>query len=483
MKYNRTLPVKGIKRLLFAGFLATALLRPLSGAETVPYQSDPRLSRLAEPAEPLPPAQLAETFLVASGTEESRIPAYLLRLEDLAAKLSLYMERSGEEDAAPGERILQFMHQESLRSYRLTQTRLDTLLDTGYYNCVSSAVLYMYLTRSQGLFAYGIHTADHAFCAVDGGGESRDVDVETTNLWGYDPGVKKEFHSEFSNQTGFAYVPPGEYALRKKIGDKEMAGLILHNRIVEEQGRRRFDTALSLAADRLALTRSEMGLEGYFDSVQNLAAEQNRLGLYEEGIRTILAAEEGPYELPASLKETRYQIVYNLCGSILNRGDTDRAEEVLTRYRALLPESLLQELTFLIEEKKLDGLLRRGYSPETVEQIFSSLERGILTAKRAEEMLIYLYASQAERLSAGEDYLKGLLFLEGAAMPPGESREFRRLLSVYRQNYAVTLHNQVVPLFNARRWEEAEKRLREGLERVPGNTLLQGDLDKLERMR
>ena len=103
--------------------------------------------------------------------------------------------------------------------------------------------------------------------------------------WGYDPGSKKDFNSEFTNQTGFVYVPPGDYNQRTILGDKDMAGLILQNRIVENQKLNRYDLALSLAADRLVLTGSDLAQKDYFDSLQNMAAWYNRMKEYGKGDR------------------------------------------------------------------------------------------------------------------------------------------------------------------------------------------------------
>ncbi|MDR3174091.1 MAG: hypothetical protein LBU19_07570, partial [Treponema sp.] len=58
------------------------------------------------------------------------------------------------------------MHREFLRSYSAMQTRLDTLLSNGRYNCVSSAVLYLILARSQGLDVRGVAARDHAFASL-----------------------------------------------------------------------------------------------------------------------------------------------------------------------------------------------------------------------------------------------------------------------------------------------------------------------------
>ena len=121
------------------------------------------------------------------------------------------------------EFILDYMHRNLLRSYSFTQTRVDIMLTNGRFNCVSSAALYTILCKSLGLQTSGVMTIDHAFVIVHI--DSEDIDVETTNRNGFDPGRRREFHDEFGRLTGFAYVPPGSYRDRQTISTIELISL------------------------------------------------------------------------------------------------------------------------------------------------------------------------------------------------------------------------------------------------------------------
>ena len=456
----------------------------LSG-QSIPFSGDFRFKDYASLSEPLTIDQLISLSLIASGTKPTEMAAIEESIHAAVKGLKQYLDDNSksESETDTGELVLRYMHENYLKKYYYSQTKLNILINTGNYNCVSSSVFYLILNRSIGLSTYGIQTQDHAFCAVQAEATVDAVDVETTNIWGYNPGTKKEFHDDFSRQTGFAYVPPGKYAERLKMGDRELIGLILQNRIVEHQEKFQYAEALKLAADRLVLTASSQALKDYFDSLQNLAAWYNSRGEYEKGINVFQTSEEGPYNLPDFLIETRYQLVYNFCGSVLRSGDSDTAAEILQQYKELVPESLLQELTFLIEEVRLDSIMKKGYSTSTIEQILSSREKGLITPKRAEEMLVFLYAGEAERISLEKGYLDALVFLTETDSGIRESREFTRLLSVYKQNYAVTVHNEAVVHLRAEEWDKAEAILREGLNVLPGNTLLSDDLKKLEKMQ
>jgi len=463
--------------LLFTG----AALGAQTAAETVPFQSDRWFSEAGGWSEPLDTGRLIELFLKSSGTDPSRIPAYEKRIGDLLEEIDL-AAASRPAESAEGEFLLDYMHDHLLTRYELTQTRLDTLLENGRYNCVSSGILYLILARHRNVAAWGIQAEDHAFCAVrteDGTA----VDVETTTEWGYDPGTRKDFHSAFTDRTGYVYVPPGEYDDRLRLGDRDMAGLILQNRIVELQKQRKYHEALELAADRLALTGSARAEQDYFDSVQNAAAWMNSRHRYADGIDYINRAAGGFPDLPEFLRETRSQLVYNQCGSLMNSGRTAEASEFLETHRSFLSESMARELERLIAARELESLLAGGYSEETLRRIESAMEDGLLTERRASEMAVYLYAREAETLSGGVDFLKGMLFLETAPGWLAGNREYQKILNVFRQNYGITVHNELVPLMNSREWDRAEERLLEGLRHIPDSVLLKQDLEKIRELR
>ena len=478
---NHKLIKKSYSFIFFRIILIICIIPNLSALD-IPFHTKNELDEFALKEEPLETEELLRLFLLSSGTDPSKYVFYEESFHTQKKDLESFIQQMDRQDRSlpPGDLILQFMHKDILTRYNENQTRLGVLMDTGVYNCVSSAVYYMLLCRAAGLEVKGIHAVDHAFCAVKEPGLENPVDVETTNQWGYNPGTKKAFESDFTERTGFIYVPPGKYADRFELGDKGMAGLILQNRIVEHQRKGEYHIALELASDRLVLTGSEGARKDYFDSIQNLAAMYNQQKDYEKAIDLINESENGPYQLPNFLNETRYQVIYNLCSTILNAGDTDQAEKILKSYSSYLPGEILNELTFLIEERRLDRLIRQGYSSEIVQRIINSQNQGILTSKRAEEMLIYLYAREAEKISLEKDYLSSLRFLDTVPPVLKDNRDFLRLKSVYENNYAVAVHNSIIPLLEKGEKGKAEKIISEALILIPGNQILMRDLKRLE---
>ena len=155
---------------------------------------------------------------------------------------------SGRERA---EFILEYLYRNILRTYSLTQTRVDTIFTNGRYNCVSSAVLYMIFCEYSGINSSGVITRDHALLTVHISGE--DIDVETTNRHGFDPGNRREFHDQFGRLTGFTYVPARNYRDRQTINKMELISIIFNNRINELERQGRWAEAVPLAIDKAAL--------------------------------------------------------------------------------------------------------------------------------------------------------------------------------------------------------------------------------------
>ena len=68
----------------------------------------------------------------------------------------------------PGDLVIDIAANDGtlLRAYREDATTLDGILDSGTFNCVSSAVLYALAAGSLGVEVAGVRTSDHAFCTV-----------------------------------------------------------------------------------------------------------------------------------------------------------------------------------------------------------------------------------------------------------------------------------------------------------------------------
>ncbi|OHD15639.1 MAG: hypothetical protein A2086_02345 [Spirochaetes bacterium GWD1_27_9] len=132
-----------------------------------------------------------------------------------------------EEKKKLAENLLVYLHNRVFKSYKLTANRISSIIDKGEYNCVSSSLLYGIFLKKYGINCFGIETQDHVFVEIEF--QDQKIDVETTNIYGFDPGKKKEVLDNFGKVTGFNYVPAKDYRNRNKVDFKIVFFLIYHN--------------------------------------------------------------------------------------------------------------------------------------------------------------------------------------------------------------------------------------------------------------
>lgn len=297
---------------------------------------DPRFVEIGGIPEPMPTRKLAEAGLVASGAPPERMEFYIGRLRDTFEALRARSEYI-QDPALRAESILPFLHKTLFKKYREDATTVDGVIDTGYFNCVSSAVVYLLAARVFVLPMKGVQTPDHAFCVITVNG--RDIDVETTNPFGFDPGTSKKFLSSFTKTTKFAYVPPQDYARRKTITEKDLVGLILHNRGVDMQRRGRHLEALRLAVDRATGFPGPDATEFLGNCAQNVLAElfvrKDWSAALEAADSTLALAPSDP-----NLKELRTLAARNFAVDVHNRFAARYNARDTAGARAILEEGL-----------------------------------------------------------------------------------------------------------------------------------------------
>jgi hypothetical protein len=401
---------------------------------------------------------LAEAALWAStvGTAANPRPsaAYLDALRLAAAELEaeFHGENAGDPKAR-GDYVLTYMHRKFLRSYSAAQTRLDTLLSNGRYNCVSSAVLYLILARSQGLDVRGVAAKDHAFANLRLGDES--WDVETTNPYGFDPGSRREFHDQFGKATGFAYVPARNYRDRTAISPLELVSLILHNRIAEAESRNRYTEAVTLALNRAVLLegRGDPAVSVFFtdpnqdlnDRILNYGASLLNGGKEEEGLAWAAYAE-GAYSGTGTDKRWREYVnalISNRTAKLCRAGRFDQARAFLSDTESLQDDESRRRLGALVADAELTGLVNAvkedGEAVETLRRIDAAESAG--------------------------------------ALPSSRSREMRDHVNRWR---LTNFHNRFATAFNKRDYPLARRILEEALREFPANRQLQSDQNALE---
>jgi hypothetical protein len=412
-------------------FLAAGGAASAQDASTFPELSpNPLAVGLAQAGEPLGLETLAEAALVFSGTPEASLEKERALL---SAHIRAFNRAAGgvKDQERAAEAALEYLHRNVLTTYRVSQTRVDTALETGSFNCVSSAVLYLILARSVGLAVEGVRTADHAFCTVTVDGSP--VDVETTNLYGFNPGTKKEFRDLFGKATGYSYVPPSHYADRRVIGEKELLALILTNRVADQTDRGGFREALPAAASAYALVRNKEFRRTLLVAVSNYSVWLGSRGDFNRA-RALVDAAAAAYGPDPSLQERRQQLFHNQAVSLIEDGSTDAARRLLGQSAAETP----------------------------------------LDPKDWTDLSVYLVQKDAETAARSGDFLAAARLLAGSMEHLGRIPEIL-------QAYEAYIHNQFAALFNAKRFADARLVISSGLAVYHESRVLKQDNDIIEK--
>ncbi len=284
-------------RLRLAASIFAVLISIHASAQGVRVQPGaaqfPELQPIAEAAElssldgPFAPEQLARAAVAFSGTATD--PAAAAGV-DPAARAKVPVAVAGRRDQRGiAEGALEYLHERVLTRYAERATSVDEAVRTGQYNCVSSAVLYAILARAAGLDVAAVRTRDHAFISVMVDGSP--VDVETTNVHGFEPGKKKQFTDSFGAVTGYSYVPPSNYRDRTAISLKELLGLVLYNRASEAGQDGRYRDGVNPAVSSYALTGTQEFREAMRVAVSNYATFLAMRGDFDAGLSFLAAVQ------------------------------------------------------------------------------------------------------------------------------------------------------------------------------------------------
>jgi tetratricopeptide (TPR) repeat protein len=382
------------------------------------------------------------------------------------------------------------MHKNFLKAYSERQTRLDELLRTGRYNCVSSAVFYMILSLSSGLDAGGVMTKDHAFATINTGREL--VDVETTNMYGFDPGNRKEFQDSFGKATGFAYVPVKNYRDRTAINPPELVSLILSNRIAELELRSNFSDAVPLSINREALlsrnTRTDHNAffeDPHKDMLTRLFNYGAWLIKNGKDDQAMDWAEYAGNTFPGeeAWQDLVYAAANNKAIRLIRTRKIAEARAGLEAARRRLSADNFNALDGMVLEAELaervNGIRNPGEAEAALSLINSTWER--IPEKSREELRTTAVLKEAERLGRTGNWLEAIAWIEAAVGRYGGNSLFENALSTFRQNRVGELHNSFAALYNKRDYSGAKAFIEKALEEYPGNRQLTGDLNLVER--
>ncbi len=467
-------------RRLRAAALAAALALAAAGAAQAKgaLEGSPRIAEIGAMPDPLPLPVLIEASLLASGVDPARQPAYTERVAGILGEAAAFIPAAGRDlsaagDAAAGAALLDFLHARVFRDYSESATTLDGLLDSGRYNCVSSALLYLIAARSLGLEASGSRTTDHALVVLRA--EGRDIDIETTNPYGFDPGTRKEFKDSFGKATGFAYVAPGAYSQRKAISERGMIGLVISNRASLLERRGDFAGALALGVDYYALCRDPDSRAFLADRVNNEVAYLSSRGDYR-GAEALAAEAAAALPGEPSLAALADLALEGLAASLAARGDFEGAREAVLARVSPARSAAADRALAAVADAELVAAANGLPFAQAVRAVDRIAAAGGTSASRYAQAIASIYGREAARIGREGDYLAAAaLAEEGAAKAPGDG-SLARAAAAMRRNFVVASHNAFAVLYNAGDYAGARRAAEEALESAPGDATLASDL-------
>jgi tetratricopeptide (TPR) repeat protein len=448
--------------------------------------------------------ELAEAALWASGVADPAAPRQGRGGQPQPSFSGMVLSAAVELSSSPalpqnlrerGEYVLSFMFEKFLKTYAENQTRLDEIFISGRYNCVSSAMLYTILATAVGLDVRGVMTRDHAFVTVSAAGE--DIDVETTNPFGFDPGSRREFHDQFGRVTGFAYVPERNYRDRVFISQLELLSLILSNRIADLESRGRYSEAVPLALDRAILLsqRKDRVSSPFFsdpqkdlmDRIFNFGASLLKAGKETEALSWADRAER-QFPEDSRWQEFFFAALNNRFIKLRNAQKIPEARETLSRYAPRLTPDTFNRLDALVVESELVGLSGRvsgAGNPEAARTALAAIDaaetRAVLSPARITEIRNFVILTEGERLKNAEGPMAAIAFTEAEIARYGGNSRLDEALRVFRSNRVAALHNAFADLFNHGDYTGAYRAVQAALAEFPGNRQLMSDLTLAEQ--
>ncbi len=267
---------------------------------------------------------LVDAALLASGVAEVDLAAQGAQLRTAigAARAQAKTQTSAKKR---GDRLLRALHATVLRTYVENQSRVDTIIATGEFNCLSSAVLFAIAADGLVEAPRGMLSMTHAF--VRATMEGKAADVETTTAGGFAVDRRQLVTREFLRQRGVG-EGMSEAALLKDLHSPEevpLVGLIAalySNRAVHairggdvEGAALAFDRSTAVATGQLKIRVANWraGLLG------NAATGLLRAGRSAEARALLLVGIDG------ATGDTRATLLHNLATASIQLANAARA--------------------------------------------------------------------------------------------------------------------------------------------------------------
>lgn len=386
-----------------------------------------------------------------------------------------------------GRAILKLLYRDVLKQYVSAQSRFDVAFETGSYNCVSSALIYMAAAKAAGLDVRGQKTPDHAFCSVYISGKR--IDVETTNPYGFNPGSREAIEHE-NVIKGYYVVPKAYYSNRQEVSDALFTGLIAGNLCSGYVDQNEYNKSVPLGAARFMAVMNDKSkaatdVRKEFDVLAanfiNLVIEDAQVFSYRlEWYRSFIDR----WGMTSFLQTNMDNAVNNLLVlcfdeqnyTLAQKGWQECKDYISPKRSPVLEEMLLD----IFITTATDGLLQ----DEQLDFLNTQLEqtKDSNKQKRIRQYLENEWLTQLNTLMNNGDYKTGYDTCTKALIQLPSSTKIKTMQKSFYNNCIALIHNEFAGQANSRNYDEALRILNEGLEEFPGDKTLSKDLSDLQRI-
>jgi tetratricopeptide (TPR) repeat protein len=402
-----------------------------------------------------------EACLIASGvTDDAKRKSYVARLDAIEAEARKAVE-GAKWPVEKAERLLKFLHNGPMKGgYESQQTDLHTILDTGRFNCVSSAALFNVIARRIGLNVAAVEVPRHVFSLVIDGDQR--IDVETTSPQGVNPkGVK----------TPKGETPADRYAgQRREVGELGLAAVIAYNHGVGAIEKRRFHESVLSSLRALNLDPANPG------AAQNTLAgfvkwglELNEAGKYEEAIALLTAGlEVSPKD--SAMANNRKVVWHKYAESLMASGKVDEALAVLRRAARAIPDEDFETKQAFLFMTPAQELIKSQKWDEALKLYDSGLAKvDKMAAEKIKDARIGLFLNRSVAAMQKGEYEAALEILkQGMKLEPKDERIANNAKAVYDRWASGYIEKKD--------WAGAVAVYEKGLAQFPGDSHLEHNL-------
>jgi tetratricopeptide (TPR) repeat protein len=273
-----------------------------------------------------------EAVLLASGvTDSAKRQAYMKQLDELAEQAAK-ATAGAKTPQEKGEKLLKWLHGGPMsKGYESHQTSVSTILDTGKFNCVSSAALFNIFALRLGLDVRAVEVPDHALSILYDG--TKHADVETTTNMGFNPVRDAEAAKRFKEKTG-VYLAESHPDQRREVREAGLVAIIYYNRGVELTNDKRYHEALLMYFRAMSLDAEfAFAVKNALAVLVNWSGELAKEKKFEEALKVLtVGVDLNPDD--AALQHNR-KVTW--CEWADSQTDADKALAILRRAAEEVP--------------------------------------------------------------------------------------------------------------------------------------------------